>query len=213
MSTFRRLTQYLGLGDDSEYDDDYEQQWEDEGLAEPALITRPISAVGKSPTTGTVRQVPVPQGRSGPSGASRQPLRRELPSDRDRPERNSDDRHREDRHRGTRGEGPVTSGTSAVRPVAQTQPGKVTTINIESFNDAQLIGDRMRSGQPVIVNVAGVDKELLRRIIDFSSGVVYVLNAKMERVTEKVYLLTPANSEVSAEDRRRLRERPSNLDR
>ena len=157
--------------------------------------------------------MPVPQGRSGPSGASRQPLRRELPSDRDRPERNSDDRHREDRHRGTRGEGPVTSGTSAVRPVAQTQPGKVTTINIESFNDAQLIGDRMRSGQPVIVNVAGVDKELLRRIIDFSSGVVYVLNAKMERVTEKVYLLTPANSEVSAEDRRRLRERPSNLDR
>ena len=212
MSTFRRLTQYLGLGDDSEYDDDYEQQWEDEGLNEPALVTRPIASQSH-PTTGTVRQVPVPQGRTGPAGASRQPTRRDVPPERDRHERTSEDRHREDRNRGTRSEGPTTSGTSAVRPFAQTQPGKVTTINVESFNDAQLIGDRMKSGQPVIINVAGVDKELLRRIIDFSSGVVYVLSAKMERVTEKVYLLTPANSDVSAEDRRRLRERPSNNDR
>ncbi len=222
MSKFRRLTQYLGLGDDAEYDDDYEQQWENEGYDEPAVVTRPTPSNIHPPTTGTVRAVPVPPGRSGPPGvarqqpgvtrqqpgATRQQTRREPAGERDRHDR-GDDRSPTERSRPNRSDGPVTSGTSAVRPMAQSQPAKVTTINVESFNDAQLIGDRMKSGQPVIINVAGVDRDLLRRIIDFSSGVVYVLNAKMERVTEKVYLLTPANAEVSVEDRRRLRERPS----
>jgi len=74
------------------------------------------------------------------------------------------------------------------------------------FADAQEIADRFRSGQPVIVNLQVSDRELMRRMIDFCSGVAYALNGKMERVADKVFLVTPSNVKVSAEERLRLQE-------
>jgi cell division inhibitor SepF len=75
------------------------------------------------------------------------------------------------------------------------------------FNDAQEIGDKLKANQPVIVNLQGIDRDLSRRLIDFSSGLTYGLGGAMERVAEQVFLLTPSNVEVSAEEKRRLQER------
>jgi cell division inhibitor SepF len=94
----------------------------------------------------------------------------------------------------------------AVRPVTPTA-ARVETVAPRSFNDAQEIADKFKSSQPVIVNLQGAARELSRRLIDFTSGLCYGLGGQMERVADNVYLLTPTDVEVSAEDRRRLQER------
>jgi cell division inhibitor SepF len=76
-----------------------------------------------------------------------------------------------------------------------------------SFNDAQSIADRFKDSTPVILNLQGADTELSKRLIDFSSGLTYALNGGMQRIADKVFLLTPQNVEVSAEERARLIER------
>ena len=76
-----------------------------------------------------------------------------------------------------------------------------------SFNDAQQIADKFKDGIPVILNLQGADQELSKRLIDFASGLTYALDGGMQRVADKVFLLTPRNVEVSAEERARLLER------
>jgi cell division inhibitor SepF len=76
-----------------------------------------------------------------------------------------------------------------------------------SFNDAQQIADRFKEGVPVILNLQGSDQELSKRLIDFGSGLTYALDGGMQRVADKVFLLTPRNVEVSAEERARMLER------
>jgi cell division inhibitor SepF len=100
----------------------------------------------------------------------------------------------------------LTPRPSVVRPIIPTNP-KVHVVAPTRFPDAQEIGDRFKSGQPVIVNLQGADKELSRRMIDFCSGATYVLGGSMDKVADQVFLLTPTNVEVSAEEKRRLQER------
>jgi cell division inhibitor SepF len=76
-----------------------------------------------------------------------------------------------------------------------------------SFNDAQQIADRFKQGIPVILNLQNADGELSKRLIDFTSGLTYALNGGMQRVADKVFLLTPRNVEVSAEQKAQLLER------
>jgi cell division inhibitor SepF len=76
-----------------------------------------------------------------------------------------------------------------------------------SFNDAQQVADRFKDGIPVILNLQSSDADLSKRLIDFASGLTYALNGGMQRVADKVFLLTPPNVEVSAEERARLLER------
>ena len=76
-----------------------------------------------------------------------------------------------------------------------------------SFNDAQQIADKFKDGIPVILNLQATDQELSKRLIDFASGLTYALSGGMQRVADKVFLLTPRNVEVSAEERARLLER------
>jgi cell division inhibitor SepF len=76
-----------------------------------------------------------------------------------------------------------------------------------SFNDAQQIADRFKQDIPVILNLQSSDQELSKRLIDFASGLTYALDGGMQRVADKVFLLTPRNVEVSAEERARLLER------
>jgi cell division inhibitor SepF len=76
-----------------------------------------------------------------------------------------------------------------------------------SFNDAQQIADKFKDSIPVILNLQGSDQELAKRLIDFASGLTYALDGGMQRVADKVFLLTPRNVEVSAEERARLLER------
>lgn len=75
------------------------------------------------------------------------------------------------------------------------------------FADAQEIADRFRTGQPVIVNLGNAYRDLAHRMIDFCSGVAYALGGSMDKVADKVFLMTPSNVEISPEEKRRLQER------
>ena len=72
------------------------------------------------------------------------------------------------------------------------------------FNEAREVADRYKAGIPVIMNLQGTDDTIARRLVDFASGLVYGLDGKIEMVANRVYLLTPANMEVSAEERERI---------
>lgn len=89
----------------------------------------------------------------------------------------------------------------AVHPMAS-KSTKPHAVSPDAFNDAQEIGDRFKSGQPVIVNLQAVDRDLQRRLVDFASGLCYAMGGKMDRVADQVYLLTPADVEVSKETAR-----------
>jgi len=93
--------------------------------------------------------------------------------------------------------------------VAPIEPGaqKVHLVIPRSFNDAQAIADRFKDSIPVILNLQNADTELAKRLIDFSSGLTYALNGSMQRVADKVFLLTPRNVEVSAEEKARMIDR------
>jgi cell division inhibitor SepF len=106
---------------------------------------------------------------------------------------------------------PERSARSApprVEAVPSVHPSvRVHLILPRSFNDAQQIADKFKDGIPVILNLQGCDQELSKRLIDFTSGLTYALDGGMQRVADKVFLLTPRNVEVSAEERARLLER------
>jgi len=84
---------------------------------------------------------------------------------------------------------------------------KVHLVLPRSFNDAQQIADRFKDSVPVILNLQNADNELSKRLIDFASGLTYALEGSMQRVADKVFLLTPRNVELSAEERARALDR------
>ena len=88
-----------------------------------------------------------------------------------------------------------------VRPANRVPP-----MSPVSFDDAKDVADRFKGKQPVIVNLQNVERDLSRRLIDFASGICYGLGGRMEKVADQVYLLTPTDVHVSAEERRRLQE-------
>ncbi len=104
----------------------------------------------------------------------------------------------------TIGPRPRLRGVEAVPSSASV---RVHLVVPRSFNDAQQIADKFKEGIPVILNLQGSDQDLSKRLIDFASGLTYALNGGMQRVADKVFLLTPRNVEVSAEERARLLER------
>jgi cell division inhibitor SepF len=75
-----------------------------------------------------------------------------------------------------------------------------------SFNDAQQVADEFKNSKPVIINLQSTDRELSKRLIDFSSGMTYALGGGMQRISQGIFLLTPENVEVSAEEKARLLE-------
>ena len=96
------------------------------------------------------------------------------------------------------------------RPVANGRPGQEVRVHLvipKSFNDAQDVADKFKDSIPVILNLQGTDTELSKRLIDFASGLTYALDGGMQRIADKVFLLTPRNVEVSAEERARLIEK------
>ncbi|MGH8908017.1 MAG: cell division protein SepF [Egibacteraceae bacterium] len=99
---------------------------------------------------------------------------------------------------------PQPRGSSMVRTVPS---GKVHVTNPTTFNDVEEVGDRFRSDIPVIMNLAGASEVVAKRLLDFASGLIYGLEGRIERVGDRVFLLTPKNVDVSTEERRRLSER------
>ena len=105
----------------------------------------------------------------------------------------------------------ATRQTRVLRPVENGGRGgsgvQVHLVVPKSFNDAQQIADQFKDAIPVILNLQGTDTELAKRLIDFASGLTYALDGGMQRIADKVFLLTPRNVEVSAEERARLIEK------
>ena len=98
----------------------------------------------------------------------------------------------------------ATRNLEAVRGPGTSQ---VHLVLPRSFNDAQQVADRYKNGVPVILNLQSADAELSKRLIDFASGLTYALDGGMQRIADKVFLLTPRDVELSAEDRARMLER------
>jgi cell division inhibitor SepF len=99
--------------------------------------------------------------------------------------------------------------TRVLRPVQNGGRGgaQVHLVIPKSFNDAQQVADQYKDDVPVILNLQGSDTDLSKRLIDFASGLTYALDGGMQRIADKVFLLTPRNVEVSAEERARLIEK------
>ena len=106
--------------------------------------------------------------------------------------------------------------TRVLRPVASGTSGngssnggdlQVHLVVPRSFNDAQQIADQYKDQIPVILNLQQTDADLSKRLIDFASGLTYALDGGMQRIADKVFLLTPRNVELSSEERARLIEK------
>jgi cell division inhibitor SepF len=94
-----------------------------------------------------------------------------------------------------------------VRTIPATRTATATAIHKaepKRFNEARDIGERFRQGIPVIMSLQATEDAIARRLVDFASGLVFGLDGKIEMVASRVYLLTPADMEVSAEERERL---------
>jgi cell division inhibitor SepF len=103
---------------------------------------------------------------------------------------------------------PVGGGSSsASRANGRSEGVRVHLVIPKSFNDAQDVADKFKEAIPVILNLQGSDADLSKRLIDFASGLTYALDGGMQRIADKVFLLTPRNVEVSAEERARLIEK------
>ncbi|MGO8684707.1 MAG: cell division protein SepF [Thermoleophilia bacterium] len=100
-------------------------------------------------------------------------------------------------------------GERVVRAVEPLRPARVEVHLVipKTFNDAQQVADKFKIDVPVIVNLQSSDTDLAKRLIDFCSGLTYSLDGGMQRIGDKIFLLTPRNVEVSAEEKARLIER------
>jgi cell division inhibitor SepF len=99
--------------------------------------------------------------------------------------------------------------TTVLRSVGRSGNGEVRVHLVipKSFNDAQQVADRFKDSIPVILNLQTTELDLSKRLIDFASGLTYALDGGMQRIADKVFMLTPRNVEISAEERARLIEK------
>ncbi|WP_066463857.1 cell division protein SepF [Sanguibacter suarezii] len=98
---------------------------------------------------------------------------------------------------------PINRSVSRQAPVAAAAPAelrRITTVHPRSYNDARVIGEAFRAGTPVIINLSDMDDADAKRLVDFSAGLIFGLRGAIERVTNKVFLLSPEHVEVSGQD-------------
>ncbi len=88
-----------------------------------------------------------------------------------------------------------------------TDLARITTMHPRTYNEARTIGEHFREGTPVIMNLTEMVDSDAKRLVDFAAGLIFGLRGSIERVTNKVFLLSPANVEVTAEDKARIAER------
>src|SRR6266545_1210562 len=88
-----------------------------------------------------------------------------------------------------------------------TDLARITTLHPRTYNEARTIGEHFREGTPVIMNLTEMVDSDAKRLVDFAAGLIFGLRGSIERVTNKVFLLSPANVEVAAEDKARIVER------
>jgi cell division inhibitor SepF len=165
---------YFGLAEDHDYGPEYEEDFEPETGSEEVFEAR------REREQSSVRRLPT----------SRRPRRDEI-----------DDIFADD-------EPIAASRTRTLRPGDNGGGGgsdiQVHLVIPRNFNDAQQVADQFKRQVPVILNLQTADHELSKRMIDFCSGLTYAMDGGMQRIAEKMFLLTPRNVEVSAEERARL---------
>ena len=104
---------------------------------------------------------------------------------------------------------PITQGSVALdtRPqaaVSEDKPYRITTLHPRTYNEARTIGEHFREGVPVIINLTEMEDADAKRLVDFAAGRIFGLHGSIERVTAKVFLLSPRDVEVTAEDKQRI---------
>ncbi|MDP2710078.1 MAG: cell division protein SepF [Solirubrobacteraceae bacterium] len=100
--------------------------------------------------------------------------------------------------------------TTVLRPVERTRNGGDVRVHLvipKSFNDAQQVADKFKQSIPVVLNLQATDNDLAKRLIDFASGLTYALDGGMQRIAHKVFMLTPRNVQISAEEKAELIEK------
>jgi cell division inhibitor SepF len=178
MAVMRKAMVYLGLvEDDAENYDDYDE------YEAPA----PVAPVPQASRRGHVDRTDVEYGRRSLA-----------------PERTP-------AYAGSRsggGDGRAMAMAPAPMGWADSAAGaiRVTTLHPRTYNEARAIGEHFREGTPVIMNLTEMDDADAKRLVDFAAGLIFGLRGSIERVTAKVFLLSPQNVEVTAEDKQRIAE-------
>jgi len=194
-SLWQKTLFYLGLVDE----DDVDEQQPAAG-PDPASPARPQPEVerpqyedrlqrrGSSRTTG--QQPAVTSGQTPPRVAGR----RVEPPLASRRRMSPDPAH---------AEAGMVVGSGTVRTVADGEL-ECEVVTARSYSDAQLLADHIRSNQPVVLDLRKVEPAMVRRLVDFASGLTYALGGSMRKVGQGVILVTPANVNISRDERRRL---------
>jgi cell division inhibitor SepF len=100
---------------------------------------------------------------------------------------------------------PVAHLSQHRRPTAS-EMSRITTLHPRTYNEARTIGEHFREGIPVIMNLSEMDDNDAKRLVDFAAGLVFAVHGTIERVTSKVFLLSPPNVTVAAEDKQLIAE-------
>jgi len=113
-----------------------------------------------------------------------------------------------------RGEAPPRPAAATVTELETRRPAKdqqrmadisrIITVHPRTYNEARTIGENFRDGVPVIMNLSDMEDSDAKRLVDFSAGLIFGLRGSIERITSKVFLLSPHNVTVSVEDKERL---------
>ena len=184
MGLWHNLKVRLGLEDewdDEYYDDEVDPQdeHEDEAYAEPARQEPPYrSPYGSGAGPGAVKRLDRGPDLDRARGGGSPASSSQLRS--------------------------VPTGAASVTPVAANM--KMHIVEPRSFTEVQGIADKFKQGIPVIMNMAATSPELAKRLLDFASGLTYGLDGGLQKVSDRVFMLTPHNVDVSDADRRRLRD-------
>ena len=192
----RKMAVYLGLVEDDGYDG---PGFDPDDEFEPEMATPPSGRAAPEPERAPRRQhVPPPSQHQPPQDeparlvhapAPREP--RIAPVASITPERRS-----------------LEKNAPVIMPkvVSEREPYRITTLHPRTYNEARTIGEHFREGTPVIMNLTEMDDTDAKRLVDFAAGLVFGLHGSIERVTQKVFLLSPANVDVTAEDKARIAE-------
>jgi cell division inhibitor SepF len=191
----RKMAVYLGLVEDDGYDG---PGFDPDDEFEPEMATPPSGRAAPEPERASRRQhIPPPSQHTPqdePARLVHAPAPREpriAPVASITPERHS-----------------LEKNAPVIMPkvVSEREPYRITTLHPRTYNEARTIGEHFREGTPVIMNLTEMDDTDAKRLVDFAAGLVFGLHGSIERVTQKVFLLSPANVDVTAEDKARIAE-------
>jgi cell division inhibitor SepF len=185
--SWHRALVYFGLAEERGYVDEYELEREQHRTAERERAAS---------------RAPEPEAEMEDRYRERPNVRRLAPR---RPRRDDfDDIFADDEPRS------ASRPTSVLRPVERARNGGDVRVHLvipKSFNDAQQVADKFKQGIPVVLNLQNTDNDLAKRLIDFASGLTYALDGGMQRIAHKVFMLTPRNVQISAEEKAELIEK------